>query len=155
MVQAGYDYAWEAEPVKKTRIVRKTYRSVDQKKVFLIKVGILAFIYAVLLVYLCIKGAVLGYQIVTLENDIKSLEAANGRLEYQIAEKYSLDRVEQIAVQQLGMYKAETHVAIAQENVTPVHPVGTDHPVIAAQDSNQKPLEKLYAGLVVLAARNN
>lgn len=91
-------------PIRQTRI-RKTVKKVNLKRKLYIKCAFLGFGYAMLLVTLCIKSATLGYQIEKLETDIQNLETANHRLDYQIAAKTSLNRVEWFAASQLGMYK--------------------------------------------------
>lgn len=163
MVQAGYDYSrhWE-EPVvnrqPQVRRVKKTYKVVNFKRKMLVKFVIFAFVYALILVYLCIKSATLGYQIVALEKELENYEAANARLQYAIQEACSLEKVEQIAMNELGMYKPDKHLVIAYSA-----------PMVAIQDneendnqeinnvaleSQDKPLYKLYTNLLLLAEKN-
>ncbi|HCF50087.1 MAG TPA: hypothetical protein DER60_07380, partial [Syntrophomonas sp.] len=103
MVQAGYQYAssWEEaapqQEVPRVRRVKKTYRKVFKGKL-LAKLGLAAFVYGLLLVFLCLKAATLGYQIVHLEEDIRKLESSNQRLQYEIEKQVSLDYVENYAV---------------------------------------------------------
>ena len=110
------------------------------------------FAYALVLVYLCIKGSTLGYQIVELEKDIQQLETANHRLEYSIAEKCSLGYVE-IAAQELGMEKAEQGITVA---VLPeIEPVIIDENNSGSSSQvGQNPLNKLYNNLLMLAQNN-
>lgn len=121
MLQAESSYArdWRAadfdDITTGSRVVRKTVYKVNNKRKLLIKLGLVLFGYALLLVYLCIKSATLGYQIETLQADIQNIQTANNRLDYQIAEKSSLARVEQVAIADLGMYKPDDKASIPVE----------------------------------------
>lgn len=105
------------EPEKpRTRIrVKRTVYKVNHRRKLIIKGAALVISYAFLLVFLCIKSATLGYQIGNLEQQVKDLETANNRLDYQISEKTSLGRVEWVAVTQLGMSKADQKTSLALE----------------------------------------
>ncbi len=161
MIQAGYDYAkWEdqyvPEPTRQDRSVkRKTATNKNAKRNVMIKLCIIVFAYALLLVYLCIKSATLGYEIVSLENEINQMNTENHRMEYAIAENTSLDLIEQKATSELGMIIPGTEmsyaVAVVSESVNPVLKVEmVDN--TAAED---KPLAKLYASIMLLTGKNN
>ena len=157
MVQAGYDYSryWEpssaVEP--KTKVVKKTYKKVNGKRKFALKLVALAFIYGLILVYICIKSATLGYQIISLEQDIKGYEASNNKLQYNIQENCSLDKIELMAVNDLGMSKPSNHMAVALSNNSSSKLVNEDSEMnISATE--EKPLYKLYSNLLILAEKN-
>lgn len=95
------------EQATRTTTIKRTYTRVNGKRLFVIKSAVLLFAYALVLVYLCIKSATLGYQIVELQKQIENLETANKRMEYRIASQTSLQRVEKVAVKELGMYKPD------------------------------------------------
>lgn len=159
MIQAGLDYSrnWDAEslyrPVPQVQKVRRTYRKSNPKGKMVVKIGAAVFLYALVLVFLCIKGSTLGYQIVQLEKDIHQLETANHRMDYTIAARSSLDHIE-IAAAQLGLQKPEQGIAVA---VAP-----SAEPVTVEQNAGQNAnthvgeglLNKLYNNLVVLAQNN-
>lgn len=159
MVQAGYNYAsqWEVEPIPETRnsqqVKKVVTKRVSSRKKLLGKVGVGLFLYALLLVGMCIHSAVLGYQIVQLQNDIHELDKSNTHLESQIAELNSLPRVQQIAETELKMYKADSSIAVAA--FTPVQ-ANAGYTVAKQQDEEKagptRPLEKLAANLLQLAA---
>lgn len=161
MVQAGYNHARDlalepiSEPAKRVRHIRRTYKKVNHKKECLIKLGICLFLYACLAVYLCIRGAVLGYQIVQLENDINKLEVAGNRMEYEIAQKSSLEKIEQLAITELGMHRPEEHMTVAGACIENKEPNTDYQPESAEVQTANKPLGKLYASLVHLAVKNN
>lgn len=157
MVQAGYDYSrhWEEPPTKlqpQVKRVKKTYKKVNCKRKILVKFGIFAFIYALILVYLCIKGATLGYQIVALEKELYNYEAANARLQYAIQETCSLEKVEQIAVNELGMYKPDKHLLVAYSE--PIVTIQENNNNNVISETEEKPLYKLYTSLLLLAEKN-
>ncbi len=159
MVQAGYDYSRQWEPrieeEPRARRVKKTYKKVNIKRKVLIKLAGFAFIYGLVLVYICIKSATLGYQIVSLEQDLKNYEAANARLQYSIQESCSLDKVEQIAVSELGMSKPEKHVAVAlSDPKVTIAPDNPDAEINTVSAAEEKPLYKLYTNLLLLAEKN-
>ncbi|MGI6435347.1 MAG: hypothetical protein ACOX0F_08310 [Syntrophomonadaceae bacterium] len=159
MVQAGYKYAdsWEAtvprQESPRVRRVRKTYRKVSIGKL-LFKVGMAAFAYGLVLVFLCLKASTLGYQIVQLETDIHQLESSNQRLQYEIEKKVSLDYVEQYALTQLGMDKAQEHIKIASAGVTPADTAAGASAPVSVSQKEEPTLHKIYASLVQLAAHN-
>jgi cell division protein FtsL len=161
MVQAGYNYARDlalqpvSEPAKRERHIHRTYKKVNRKQEWLIKIGICFFLYACLVVFLCIKGAVLGYQIVQLENDINKLEASADRMEYEIAQKSSLEKIEQLAVAELGMHHPEEHMKIAGSCIENQEMKTDEYPETVEAQTAGKPLGKLYASLVHLAVNNN
>lgn len=160
MVQANYNYApdWDAAaPVRETSRVHKvkrTYRKVSVGKL-LAKSGILLFIYGVTLVYLCLKASTLGYEIVQMEIDLHQMESANQRLQYEIEKKVSLEDVEKIAVNQLGMYKPEQQIRVAQAVPKQSAQPGAGQVVTISQHpAGEKTLHKIYASLVQLAGHN-
>ncbi len=158
MLQAESSLArdWRAFDLPDTNagsgIVRKKVYKVNNQRKFFIKAGFILFSTALLLVFLCIKSATLGYQIEQLETDIQNLETANYRLDYQIAEKSSLARVEQIATTQLGMYKPDSTTAIAMEAKTePVQVASAPAAPADNENISQKLLHKMYSSLSRLA----
>lgn len=166
MVQAGYDYSnWDyqyiPEPTRnEKRIQKKRKVSKNTRKNVIFKISIIAFAYALLLVYLCIKSATLGYEIVSLENEIQRMETSNKRMEYAIAQKTSLDIIEKRAIEELGMLSPGSEMSYAVAVVIPMEKEDmsdTTPPNAAASDNinDEKPLEKLYASLMLLTEKNN
>lgn len=142
--------------VTSSRIVKKTVHKVNHKRKFLVKTALLIFGFSLLLVFLCIKSATLGYQIEKLEKDIQGLETANHRLEFQIAEKSSLERVAKAASADLGMYKPDTKTAIAMEVKS--EPIQVASVAVNTTDDNnisQRLLNKMYSSLSRLAQNSN
>lgn len=140
------------------RVVRKTVKKVNNKRKLFIKCACLTFGYSLLLVALCIKSATLGYQIEKLEADIQNLETVNHRLDYQIAEKSSLSRVEWVAVTQLGMYKpvsSNKEASLAMEvKAEPIQVASTSHSSQQQKSLSQKLLDKVYNSWSQLAQKN-
>ncbi|MEN6389074.1 MAG: hypothetical protein ABFD04_01570 [Syntrophomonas sp.] len=163
MVQASYKYDesyWELplpqeEAVLGTQRVRKIYRKKKNRRSMSVKIGLLMFCYALMLVFLCTKGSSENFKIVALEKDIASLEASNARLEYEIAQATNLGDVEKMASSELGMQKPDPKMAKVVS--TPeVYQANQAVPVqTAAQDSaEQGILAKIYSALLTLAERN-
>lgn len=96
------------------RRVRKLKKTNHSRKV-LVKTGVVLFAYALLLVFLCCKSAILSYQIAGLEKDIHQLETSQHRLEYQISQESSLARIETVAIKELGMSKPDLQAFIPVE----------------------------------------
>jgi len=162
MLQAESSCArdWRAYdiPNKNTsgRVVRKTVYKVNQKRKMFIKTAFTLFGFALLLVLLSIKSATLGYQIEKLDVDIQNLETANHRLEFQIAEKSSLERVERVAVANLGMYKPDTKTSIAMDvQAEPVQVANATATTTDNKNISQKLLNKMYSSLSRLAQNSN
>jgi cell division protein FtsL len=158
MVQTGYQYAnnWEApaphQELPRVKRVKKTYRKVSKGKL-LVKLGMAAFVYGLVLVFLCLKASTLGYQIVQLESDIHHLESSNQRLQYEIEKQVSLDYVEQYAVTKLGMYKPEQNIKVAKNDASG-STAAVSAPVTVSANGD-KTLHKIYASLVQLAEHSH
>ncbi|MEN6350656.1 MAG: cell division protein FtsL [Syntrophomonas sp.] len=163
MLQAGYDYArvWDPEPVYEADIqvrkVRRTLKKVNCRSSLFLKFALCIFAFAILVVYLCIKTSTLGYQIVALQNDIDKLETSNKRMEYEIAQKSSLQRIEQVATNQLGMFKPGTDVSF-----TMMVPAKSEQQVKVAKEEGgkteglgEKSLHKIYVSLTRMVASTN
>ncbi|MDD4802420.1 MAG: hypothetical protein PHF24_05700 [Syntrophomonas sp.] len=163
MLQAESSCArdWEAHQLPATvasiKKVKRTTIKVNHIRKILVKGGIFIFGYALILVFLCISSATLGYRIEKLEKDVLSLETANNRIEYQIAQKTSLDRVEQVASKELGMYKSDDNRSIAMKvNNEPINiaqnlaitEIASDEQILS-----QKILRKIYSSLSHLAQK--
>lgn len=157
--QAGYDYSREMEQLSgqpetraERRVVKRIYQKTDNRKKVLVKGVVMLFVYALVLVYLCIKSSTLGYQIVQLENDIHNLETANLRLQYEIQETCSLQHIEQVAINDLGMHKANKQISIAAiEKEITVDETDKAEENVDNPQVGEKVLKKLYSSLKVLA----
>lgn len=162
MVRAGYNqvpqWDWEEEFQVSTtvrKLKRTKYKKVRTGKLFLIKGGVCVFIYALVLVFLCIKSATLGYEIVDLKNEINSLDTGNKRIEYKLARIRNLENIEKVAIQELGMYKPEEHLTVAAVQTTiESETAASPGPVAVNSEAGKAPLQKIYAGLVQLAEHN-
>jgi len=138
------------------RIIKKTVHKVNNKRKLFIKTGFSIFGFSLLLVFLCIKSATLGYQIENLEKDIQGLETANHRLEFQIAEKSSLARVAQVAVADLGMYKPDSKTSIAMDvKAEPIQVASVAATTTDDKNISQKVLNIMYSSLSRLAQNSN
>jgi cell division protein FtsL len=158
MLQAESSYArdWETfqipEPAVTARKIRKTTVKVNYKRKKYIKMGFAVFGYALILVFLCMSSSSLGYKIERLEKEIQNLETSNYRMEYQIAQKTSLDRVSQIAITDLGMYKPDSSKSIAMAvKAEPINISSTVTSTTAEKSMSQKLLLKVYSSLSRLA----
>lgn len=136
--------------------IKRVYKKTNSRKTFLAKSGLALFVYALLVVYLCIKVSTMGYDIVRLERDIDKLQATNHMLEFKIAEQISLDKVEMLATTQLGMYKPDTSrsIAVAAQKPETVNlasvPTVSDN---SKTNIGEKTLQKLYSNLMLLAEK--
>lgn len=154
MQQVAYSYSnsWQEKvelPVVEPRVRTVVKTKTNQHRKILVKIGMLLFAYAVLLVFLCAKSASLGYEIENLNKDISKLTTANHRLEYQIARCSSLSRIEKLAVTELGMQRADLKNSIAVKvNSKPVQ-VASREPETA--NLSERPLHKIYTSLSHLA----
>ena len=156
--QVEFQYSYVQNHKQPVRRIKRVYKKTNYYKPKLLKIGLTLFIYALLVVYLCIKISTMGYEIVRLEKDIDKLQTANHMLEFKIAEQISLDRVEMLATKQLGMCKADVSRSIAvvaqkQESVdstsqTTVANISHNNPRIG-----EKTLQKLYSNLMLLAEK--
>ena len=156
MVQVGYQYAkqWEWRTSAVSGPAGKVYRKVSVGKV-LVKLGLCAFVYGLVLVFLCLQAATLGYQIVQLEEDIRQLEASNQRLQYEIEKQVSLDYVENYALTHLGMYKPEEHIKVASVSAEKSGTAAEAPAPVVVSSNEEKTLHKIYASLVQLAEHNH
>lgn len=162
MVQAGHSYArtWEEEIYRPTSgetnyqtRVRRTYKRVNVAKSFILKTCLFVFAYALLMVYLCAKSSVLGYDIVDLQNKISAFDKSNHRMEYQIAQLTSLNRIERIATKDLGMHRSINSSVICMEAPKTNDAVIKASAVKPAQAKNRT-LKNIYKNLRLLANNN-
>lgn len=139
--------------VQQTRRVKRTTKKVNQGRKILLIGGWLLLAYAFLLVFLCIQSDTLSYQIDSLQKDVAQLETTQGRIEYQISEAKSLDRVQKIAEQQLGMTKPaiNSSVAIKADN----QPVVVANKAAKNTTVSQNLLKKVVANMSSLAQKMN
>lgn len=154
MQQVAYSYSnsWQEKvemPVVEPRVRTVVRVKTNQHRKILVKVGMLLFAYAVLLVFLCAKSASLGYEIENLNKDISKLTTANHRLEYQIARYSSLSRIEKIAVAELGMQRADLKHSIAVKVESKPVQVASRQQETASL--SERPLHKIYTSLSHLA----
>ncbi|NLO20536.1 MAG: hypothetical protein GX119_00845 [Syntrophomonadaceae bacterium] len=165
MIQAGYNYVptWDNEDVmepRTERIVKKVVRKkANKRRKLLGRLGMGMFLYGLLLVFLCIKSASLGYQIVQLEKDISGLQTANDRIEYRIAQMTALPQIEAVAQNELNMYKPDKSIKIVVSNSAYSSSQGSSHVAtvdesLTPQDNEGSSLEKLYLSLMQLADNN-
>jgi cell division protein FtsL len=143
----------ERPPLKK--VTHRTVYKINNKRKLYFKTAVILFGYALLLVFLCIKSATLGYQIENLQNEISDLETANNRIEYQIAEKSALSRVEQIAAAQLGMVKPDEKSVLAMEVVSEPIQVASATTGLPNQNVSEKIWHNMFNSLARLAQNNN
>jgi cell division protein FtsL len=152
-----HSYGYSAGQAPAVKKVRKVYKKSAPGKRTLIKVGIAAFAYAIILVYLCVTVSNMGYKMVNLEKDIAKLQDANHMLEFKIAEQVSLDRVEMVATKQLGMCKLDSSRAIAVTAGQPAKIQTADQKVAGDKGDNKnvaaRSLQKLYSNLMLLAEK--
>lgn len=159
--QVEFQYSHAHDQTQPVRKIKKVYKKTNSRKTTLLKIGLAAFVYAILVVYLCIKVSTMGYEIVRLEKDIDKLHTANYMLEFKIAEQISLDKVEMIATTQLGMCKPDTNkcITVAARKPEPVNLVNKTTASNVKSDNNtkigEKTLHKLYSNLMLLAEKNN
>lgn len=158
--KAEFDYNYGYSTVQSQSVgrVRRVYKKSNPGKKAVIKVGVAAFAYAIILVYVCMTVSTMGYKMVHLERDIEQLQAANHMLEFKIAERVSLDRVEMVATRQLGMCKLDSSKAIAvtvdrPEPVQVADQKLTDDKAKANTTMGGRSLQKLYSNLMLLAER--
>ncbi len=154
---AARDWSYHPLPVqepKKIRATRTVYK-VNHKRKLYIKSAVTIFVYALILVALCIKSATLGYEIEKLEQEVQSITTSNQRLEYQIAQESSLAHIQQVASVQLGMYKPDNQTAMAVKAVEePVSVASNDNSSNNDLSVSQRLLDNLYASLSRLASNN-
>ncbi len=154
-VEFQYSYTQvEEQPVRK---IKRVYKKINSRTI-LVKTGLAVFIYALLVVYLCIKVSTMGYEIVRLEKDVDKLQASNHMLEFKIAEQISLDKVEMFASEQLGMCKSDISRSIAVASYKPETTNLASSTNAGDSDKSkinigEKNLRKLYSNLMLLAEK--
>jgi len=104
-------------PPGMTRLRNRTVTFNKTRLMFNITLFVLAFCAVGVVLY--IHSALLGYQIVSIKNDIAKLENQNRRLEYDIAQLASLDRVQMEAERKLGMFRPQPQNMVALVCDTP------------------------------------
>lgn len=156
--QVEFQYSYTQNHKQPVGRIKKVYKKTKSHKPKLIKIGLALFVYALVVVYLCIKVSTMGYEIVRLEKDIDKLQAANHMLEFKIAEQISLDRVEMLATKQLGMCKPDVSRSIAVAAQKP-ESINLASQTVSSDIGNsktemgEKTLHKIYSNLLLLAEK--
>ncbi|NLB19149.1 MAG: hypothetical protein GX825_10600 [Syntrophomonadaceae bacterium] len=113
--------------LKNARPPKKNKRNKPDHSGLLANLLVFVFAFCIVGVSLYIHSALLGYEMVALQNEISSIENENTRLEYAIAQAASLNRVEVEAQERLGMFKPQTENMVAMVG----EPMMSAEPVIA------------------------
>ena len=104
----------EPEVVMPGPVKRKRRTSVKNAKGrLLLNLAVYVIAFAVLGVTLCVKSALMGYEIVELKQEIARLESENSRLEYTVAALSSLERVQAEDEERLGMFRPQSDNMVA------------------------------------------
>ncbi|NLV15784.1 MAG: hypothetical protein GXY50_01055 [Syntrophomonadaceae bacterium] len=106
---------------KTTRFPQKIKKKKPDHSGLMANLLIFIFAFCIVGVSLYIHSALLGYEMVALQNEITSIENDNTRLEYAIAQAASLSRVEIEAQEKLGMIKPQTENMVAMVGVPMVN----------------------------------
>lgn len=152
MIQAGLrgyaDYDWQAQPGK-TVSKPVVKRDSDRVGKVITKSILLIFAFCITLVLLQNQQALLGYKKVELQKQINQLEAKNKRLQYNVENLSSLDRVQKVAENDLGMYQPQSSNMVAVLSEPKSIPVvkTTGQPVAQKQASS---LQRVYQAMVNL-----
>lgn len=156
--QVEFQYSHTQKHKQPVGRIKRVYKKTNSHKPKLVKIGLALFVYALLVVYLCIKVSTMGYEIVRLEKDIDKLQTTNHMLEFKIAEQISLDKVEMLATTQLGMCRPDTSRSIAVAAQKP-ETINLASQTIAGDSDNgetkigERTLHKLYSNLMLLAEK--
>lgn len=167
-----YDYYYARPPLQKAQAAQaaqapaakpkapaaptvKAPPKVNHGRRIVVKTAALMFMLALLLVFLCIRSAVLNYQILALERENSQLETERLRLEYQISQQQSLDRIALLAATELNMVKPglEKSYVVAWAEA-PILMMENDSAGAVAEVEERQGLSKLYESIVSLAAGN-
>lgn len=104
---------------RKTRKKIKTTRKYKKNpKVLLILFIIAAFLMGLFLASKYAQLAISGYEIGKMKDSLSKLQMQNEQLTLEVAKLQSLDRIEKIAVEKLGMGKPEGIQYVAVEPIT-------------------------------------
>src|SRR5690554_2461508 len=98
-------YHQEVLPQPKTQ--QKKKKNYRRSRLMVIGLVVLLFIFSLYVVSCYIQVAVLGYNIVRTERELEELQTEINRLELDIEKLRSLERIENIALNELNMKKPE------------------------------------------------
>lgn len=108
-VGAEYDYQLQQQPLSRPKqtVKRRIKRRPSPVVAVVLGMGLIAFFFSVGLSYTYLKAvkAQLVYQIQQMKQDNQAILLENEKLNLEIAKLKSLDRVEKIATQEMGMVK--------------------------------------------------
>lgn len=140
------------EPVLDTKPAKRAVSKANLAKGKLCVIGVILTIFAFGVYYTSLSAAIAskGYELEQLKEDISRLETSNERLELTLASMSSLDKVEKIAVEQLGMSKPVANGAALVASVQPENLAGGsgDTSIESKQDKNTFTAGNLYNTLI-------
>lgn len=151
------DKDYYSEPILYRTRVKVIRKKTYQKPLLYIKIGLILFVYAAFLVFLCMCSAMLDYQIHGLQKEISKLQTENKRLLYSIEQLSSLDRIERIATQELNMSKANWNnsYSIAALPSTVNNTQANEVSDTSFLKVSDKPMQKIYNTFLYLANKHN
>ena len=135
--KTGYYKLSEDAPRPKRILWRKAFRS--NHRLVLIGLVLAGFLVGVSITVYCSQVITLGYQITRLENELAVLRVENHDLDQEIQRMTSLERVEYLAVNKLGMVRPD------ESNILVVNVAGSD---LAAETSDPAADEGQVAGSI-------
>lgn len=97
----------QPRPKKKRRLKNSSTGSQKGRKIFLIGMVLLGFSLSVMVTYFQARVFKLGYQIASMQQELALLRVENHDLDEKVQQLSSLERVETLAVNKLGMVKPD------------------------------------------------
>ncbi|MGE5422854.1 MAG: cell division protein FtsL [Ignavibacteriales bacterium] len=119
---------------------------VSKPKIFT-RLALFILILCIGFTFLHIQKSLMGYKIVELKKDIATLETDNKKLELQVAELSSLDRVQKVAEKRIGMYRPDENCMIAMAGEIQVVPVVNTVSKPTPEKQPMITMKSLYQGI--------
>ncbi|KNZ70478.1 septum formation initiator [Thermincola ferriacetica] len=105
-------YRYQEQTAVRPRRTRKVRRMRNKSRLVYTGIMMIAFTVFLLLATKYAQIAATGYKIVEMKKQIKAMELQNQALEMKIAQLQSLERIEAVATEKLGMVKPDTSAGV-------------------------------------------
>lgn len=112
LARERFDYFEQPLQVEQSPRTQKVRRFKNRAKVLYAGIFLVAFLLGLGLTLRYVQVTATGYKIVQMKKDLKALEGENQGLQMKIDNLQSLDRIEAVAVNKLGMVKPDAEAGV-------------------------------------------
>lgn len=112
LARERFDYFEQPLQVNQTRRTKKVMRFRGRTRFLYAGIFLIAFLLGLGLTWRYVQVTATGYEIVRMKKELKAMELENQRLEMQLENLQTLERIESVAINKLGMVKPDPQAGV-------------------------------------------